>query len=93
MKKSKNIRLVLITAALASCHHTQPEWHGSATYIRSDSTAPYTRMNYYHPDFNGKHPVLGSWIIGQEPAGMGIRESDSLVTDNLSRFIPHLIIT
>jgi glutathionylspermidine synthase len=44
------------------------------------------------PDFDGKHPVLGSWIIGQEPAGMGIRESDTLVTDNLSRFIPHLII-
>ncbi|HEV3327738.1 MAG TPA: glutathionylspermidine synthase family protein [Puia sp.] len=44
------------------------------------------------PSFNGKHPVLGSWIIGQEPAGIGIRESDSLVTDNLSRFIPHLII-
>ena len=44
------------------------------------------------PDFNGKHPVLGSWIIGQEPAGMGIRESDNLVTDNLSRFIPHLIL-
>ena len=43
------------------------------------------------PSFNGKHPVLGSWIIGQEPAGIGIRESDSLVTDNLSRFIPHLI--
>jgi glutathionylspermidine synthase len=40
------------------------------------------------PDFDGKHPVLGSWIIGQEPAGMGIRESDNLVTDNLSRFIP-----
>jgi hypothetical protein len=48
MKKSKHIQLVLITAALASCH-SQPEWHGSATYIRGDSTAPYTRMNYYHP--------------------------------------------
>jgi glutathionylspermidine synthase len=44
------------------------------------------------PDFDGRHPVLGSWVIGQEPAGMGIRESDNLVTDNLSRFIPHLII-
>jgi glutathionylspermidine synthase len=43
------------------------------------------------PDFDGRHPVLGSWVIGQEPAGMGIRESDNLVTDNLSRFIPHLI--
>ncbi|HLX66734.1 MAG TPA: glutathionylspermidine synthase family protein [Puia sp.] len=43
------------------------------------------------PDFDGRRPVLGSWVIGQEPAGMGIRESDNLVTDNLSRFIPHLI--
>jgi glutathionylspermidine synthase len=43
------------------------------------------------PDFDGNHPVLGSWIIGQEPAGLGIRESANLVTDNLSRFIPHLI--
>jgi len=43
------------------------------------------------PSFDGNYPVLGSWIIGQEPAGMGIRESTNLVTDNLSRFIPHLI--
>jgi glutathionylspermidine synthase len=40
-------------------------------------------------DFNGKHPVIGSWIIADEAHGMGIRESDGLVTDNLSRFIPH----
>jgi len=44
------------------------------------------------PSFSGNYPVLGSWIIGQEPAGMGIRESGQLVTDNLSRFIPHLIL-
>jgi glutathionylspermidine synthase len=43
------------------------------------------------PSFDGNYPVLGSWIIGQEPAGMGIREAGNLVTDNLSRFIPHLI--
>jgi glutathionylspermidine synthase len=44
------------------------------------------------PSYDGFHPVLGSWIIGQEPAGMGIREAGTLVTDNLSRFIPHLIV-
>jgi glutathionylspermidine synthase len=44
------------------------------------------------PDYDGNHPVIGSWIIGQEPAGMGIRESRTLVTDNLSRFIPHYIV-
>jgi glutathionylspermidine synthase len=43
------------------------------------------------PDFSGGHPVLGSWVIGQEPAGMGIREADNLITGNTSRFVPHLI--
>lgn len=44
------------------------------------------------PDYSGNYPVIGSWIIGDEPAGIGIRESKTLITDNFSRFIPHLII-
>jgi len=43
------------------------------------------------PNFDSNYPVIGSWIIGQEPAGMGIRESRNLITDNKSRFVPHLI--
>ena len=41
------------------------------------------------PDFGGNHPVIGSWLIGGEAAGMGIRESDGLITNNMSRFVPH----
>jgi glutathionylspermidine synthase len=43
------------------------------------------------PEFDGKYPVIGSWIIGEESAGMGIREADGLITNNKSRFVPHLI--
>jgi len=43
------------------------------------------------PDFGGNYPLIGSWVIGQQPAGIGIREASTLVTDNLSRFVPHLI--
>lgn len=43
------------------------------------------------PNFDGHYPVIGSWIIGQEAAGMGIRESDHIITGNLSKFTPHLI--
>lgn len=43
------------------------------------------------PDFGGNRPVIGSWMIGWQPAGMGIRESDGPITDNLSRFVPHVI--
>jgi glutathionylspermidine synthase len=44
--------------------------------------------------FEGKYPVIGSWVIGHEPgnvaAGIGIRESDIPITTNLSQFVPHL---
>lgn len=43
------------------------------------------------PNFDGHHPVVGSWIIGQEAGGMGIRESSRIITDNLSQFVPHVI--
>lgn len=37
------------------------------------------------------HPVLGVWLVDGEPAGLGVRESDGVVTDNLSYFVPHVI--
>ncbi len=43
------------------------------------------------PNFNGNYPLIGSWVIGQEPAGIGIRETTQLITGNTSRFVPHLI--
>jgi glutathionylspermidine synthase len=42
------------------------------------------------PTFDGMRPILGSWIVGQEAGGMGIRESEGWVTGNTSRFVPHL---
>jgi len=39
---------------------------------------------------DGKTAALGSLLIDGEPAGMGIRESDGLITNNFSRFVPHL---
>ena len=50
-------------------------------------------LQAYHPppDFDGKRPVIGAWIVGAEPAGMGVREDDSVITKNLARFVPHII--
>jgi glutathionylspermidine synthase len=39
---------------------------------------------------NGKTAVFGSWLVDGEPAGMGVRESTGLVTNNTSCFVPHL---
>jgi len=41
------------------------------------------------PVFDGIRPVVGGWVVDHEPAGMGIREADGLITDNFSRFVPH----
>jgi glutathionylspermidine synthase len=46
---------------------------------------------YELPRLGGSYPVLGSWVIGGEPAGLGIREDDGLITGNFSRFVPHAI--
>lgn len=42
------------------------------------------------PSMAGNYPVIGSWVIYGEPAGIGIREDTVEVTSNTSRFIPHL---
>lgn len=41
------------------------------------------------PNIDGYHPVIGSWVIGDEPAGMGIREDSTLISGNGSHFVPH----
>jgi glutathionylspermidine synthase len=40
---------------------------------------------------DGQHAVLGSWVIGDRAAGLGLREDTSRITRNLSRFVPHII--
>jgi glutathionylspermidine synthase len=40
---------------------------------------------------DGARPVIGSWLIGGEPRGIGIRESQGYVTDNTASFVPHVI--
>jgi glutathionylspermidine synthase len=41
------------------------------------------------PAYDGNHAVIGSWIIGEASAGIGIREDDGPITRNTSRFVPH----
>ncbi len=41
-------------------------------------------------DFGQGYPVLGSWVVGGQAAGLGIRE-DGLITGNRARFVPHII--
>jgi glutathionylspermidine synthase len=44
------------------------------------------------PVFDGYRPIIGSWIVGRTCVGMGIREDQSRITQDLSRFKPHFIM-
>jgi len=41
------------------------------------------------PRFGDDHAVIGGWIVGDAPAGIGIREDTSAITRDTSRFVPH----
>ena len=43
------------------------------------------------PVFDGRHAIIGSWVVGEEPAGMSVREDEGRITRNVSRFVPHFI--
>ncbi len=61
----------------------------NARFIFQALAPPSVFPDNLHPG-RERHPVLGLWMVDQECAGMGIRESAGPITDNLSSFVPHL---
>jgi len=33
--------------------------------------------------------VIGAWVVGDDAAGIGIREDVTTITTNRSQFVPH----
>jgi len=44
------------------------------------------------PDFEGKYPLIGCWMVASKAVGLCIREDDNLVTSKDAKFIPHVIL-
>jgi glutathionylspermidine synthase len=57
--------------------------YGDGAQIRQALHAP--------PTFEGQHVIVGSWVVGDEPAGIALREDVGRITRNTSRFVPHFI--
>jgi glutathionylspermidine synthase len=43
-------------------------------------------------NFSQQYPVVGSWLVDHTPCGLSIREDESPITGNCSRFLPHAIL-
>lgn len=70
---------------------------------RLSSDGPYqdgpTIRQAHHPlprfdgdDGSANYPLIGSWVVADEAAGMGIREDAGPITQDTSRFVPHAIV-
>ncbi|BET98278.1 glutathionylspermidine synthase family protein [Xenorhabdus taiwanensis] len=44
------------------------------------------------PKFDGNYALVGSWLVDDQSAGICIREDRELITQDLSRFYPHIIL-
>ncbi|WP_417345906.1 glutathionylspermidine synthase family protein [Ferrimonas sp.] len=64
----------------------------------ADSDGPYGEEGViyqaFHPlaRFGEDYALIGSWLVGDEAAGISVREDSSLITQDLSRFVPHIIL-
>jgi glutathionylspermidine synthase len=44
------------------------------------------------PIFAGRYPLVGYWMVAGQPAGLSIRESQTLVTDGNANFVPPIFL-
>ncbi|CZF83115.1 Putative acid--amine ligase YgiC [Grimontia celer] len=44
------------------------------------------------PKFGNNFTLIGSWLVNDRAAGISIREDASLVTQDLARYLPHVIL-
>jgi glutathionylspermidine synthase len=42
--------------------------------------------------YDDRYPVFGTWVVNGVACGLGIREDETLVTQNTSRFVPHQMV-
>ena len=66
--------------------------------ILEDSDGPYGEEGFiyqaYHelPKFADNYTLIGSWLIDNQSCGISMREDKHLITQDMSRFLPHIIL-
>ena len=44
------------------------------------------------PEFEGRYPLVGCWMVASKPVGLCIREDNTLVTGTGANVLPHVIL-
>lgn len=67
----------------------------NVTTPREVVSGPYGADGFVHqvyaelPCFDGRYPVIGSWVVAGVPHGIGVREDATPITRDTSCFVPH----
>lgn len=62
------------------------------------SDGPYGEEGFIYqahtplPRFGDNYTLVGSWLVNDEAAGISVREDKSPITQDLSRYMPHIIL-
>lgn len=62
------------------------------------SSGPYGDEGFIYqayqalPQFGDNHTLIGSWLVNDKAAGISVREDKNPITQDLSRFVPHIIL-
>ena len=67
--------------------------------LAAHSEGPYGSEGYIYqayaplPKYGDNHTLIGSWLIDDKAAGISVREDINPITQDLSRYIPHIILS
>ena len=61
-----------------------PGPYGSEGYIY--------QATYMLPKFGEHYTLIGSWLVDDEAAGISVREDSGPITQDMSRYLPHIIL-
>ena len=62
------------------------------------SSGPYGAEGFIYqqysplPAFGDNFTLIGSWLVNDKPAGISVREDKNRITQDLSRYLPHIIL-
>lgn len=62
------------------------------------SPGPYGEEGFVYqqfhplPKFADNFTLIGSWLVNEQAAGISIREDKSVITQDMSRYLPHIIL-
>jgi glutathionylspermidine synthase len=68
---------------------------GSGEHVSTDGPypeGPFVRQQFHPlPQFDGRHALVGSWVVGDRASGLGMRDDATPITRDSARFVPHII--